>query len=572
MGAITVTAVGKAYKHYAGRWSRLADWLLPAWLGKLGKPHHTLKWVLQDVSFSVQPGEAVGIVGINGAGKSTLLKMITGTTQPTTGSVHLVGNVAALLELGMGFHPDFTGRQNAIMAGQLLGLSKHEIDSLMPEIEAFAEIGDYIDHPVRTYSSGMQMRLAFSVATAVRPDILIVDEALSVGDAYFQHKSFDRIRQFRDQGTTLLFVSHSAGAIKSLCNRAILLDGGIVLRNDSPDAVLDYYNAAIAKQQADYDIKQTEHLTGQKMTRSGSGDATIESVELHVNGEPARALLSGVEATLRICGKTIAAIDELTVGILIRDRLGNDVFGTNTYHHMLSQKNVEQDESFTVDFNFSALNLGIGSFSLTVALHSRDDHVTDNYDWWDRVLVFQVLPGNSATSIGVCDLPISIHWQTNTIDKQTDGAAKVELSLASETTSSEKIKGITICCAEQPLAEMSVGEQYILNVSLQNGSDQLLSSTISNPFNLSYHWFDIINENIVVFDGLRTPLVSPCLAYSEVQDYGVVIKAPDNPGYYRLEIALVQEGVRWHKATEQSTLRVNVTQLSNPLTITSTND
>ena len=162
----------------------LAEWLLPG-----DRPRHTLKWVLRDVSFTVAPGEAVGIIGLNGAGKSTLLKMITGTTQPTEGSVFMSGRVAALLELGMGFHPDFTGRQNAYMAGQLLGYSVEDIARLMPEIEAFAEIGDYIDQPVRVYSSGMQMRLAFSVATAIRPDTLIVDEALSVGDTYFQHKS-----------------------------------------------------------------------------------------------------------------------------------------------------------------------------------------------------------------------------------------------------------------------------------------------------------------------------------------------------------------------------------------------
>ncbi len=190
MGTITITNVGKAYKQYPTRWSRLVEWLVP-----FSKPRHQLKWVLQEISFKVNPGEAVGIIGINGAGKSTLLKMITGTTQATTGSITITGRVAALLELGMGFHPDFTGRQNAYMAGQLLGMSVEEITSLMPEIEAFAEIGDYMDQPVRVYSSGMQMRVAFSVATVRRPDILIVDEALSVGDAYFQHKSFDRIRE-----------------------------------------------------------------------------------------------------------------------------------------------------------------------------------------------------------------------------------------------------------------------------------------------------------------------------------------------------------------------------------------
>lgn len=181
MGSITVSNLGKAYKQYPNRWSRLREWLTPG----QASYHHT-KWVLQGINFALQPGEAVGIIGINGAGKSTLLKLITGTTLPTTGSVNITGRMAAMLELGMGFHPDFTGRQNAFMAGQLLGIPSQDMVRLMPDIEAFAEVGDYIDQPVRVYSSGMQMRLAFSVATAIRPDILIVDEALSVGDAYFQ--------------------------------------------------------------------------------------------------------------------------------------------------------------------------------------------------------------------------------------------------------------------------------------------------------------------------------------------------------------------------------------------------
>ena len=209
MGKLVVSHIGKAYKRYSGKWARVLEWLS-------GKPHHDKTWVLRDIHFTVNPGEAVGIVGVNGAGKSTLLKIITGTTQPTSGSVHTEGRVAALLELGMGFHPDFTGRQNVFMAGQLLGLGSDEIAACMPAIEAFAEIGDYIDRPVRTYSSGMQMRLAFSVATAVRPAVLIVDEALSVGDAYFQHKSFNKIREFREQGTTLLIVSHDEALLQSL--------------------------------------------------------------------------------------------------------------------------------------------------------------------------------------------------------------------------------------------------------------------------------------------------------------------------------------------------------------------
>lgn len=406
MSHLRVNKVGKAYKRYSRKSGRMAEWL------GLGVQHE-LKWVLRDISFEVSPGEAVGIIGINGAGKSTLLKIITGTTRATTGQVEAGGRIAALLELGMGFNPEFTGRQNVFMSGQLYGMNSESIGRLMPEIEAFAEIGDYIDHPMRTYSSGMQMRLAFSVATAVRPEILIIDEALSVGDTYFQHKSFDRIRQFRDAGTTLLFVSHSAGAIKTLCSRAILLDGGVILRDDAPDAVMDYYNAVIAKQQADNEIQQTEQLTGQTITRSGSGAATVESIELLVNGVPARALSSGAAATIQVAGKTTALIAELTVGILIRDRLGNDVFGTNTYHHETSRKDVAQGDSFVANFNFAALNLGRGSFSVTVALHSRDAHIAANYDWWDRALVFQVFPGTAPQSIGVCDLPLTINWSSS---------------------------------------------------------------------------------------------------------------------------------------------------------------
>src|SRR5690606_18629047 len=241
------------------------------WLIPFSPLRHHQHWVLQDVEFEIAPGEAVGIVGVNGAGKSTLLKMITGTTQPTCGKIELEGRVAALLELGMGFHPDFTGRQNAIMAGQLLGMQVDDIEALMPQIESFAEIGEAIDHPVRTYSSGMQMRLAFSVATAQRPDILIVDEALSVGDAYFQHKSFARIREFRKSGTTLLIVSHDRQAIQTICDRAILLDHGRLALEGAPEEVMDFFSAMIAEREQST-IRQ-ERLENDKVrTISGTGE------------------------------------------------------------------------------------------------------------------------------------------------------------------------------------------------------------------------------------------------------------------------------------------------------------
>ena len=240
MGRIIVRNLGKAYKQYPSRWARLSEWIIP-----YRKPRHVLKWVLQDLNFEVHPGEAFAIVGINGAGKSTLLKMISGTTQPTTGSVTITGRVAALLELGMGFHPDFTGRQNVLMSGQLLGYSSEEISELMSAIETFAEIGDYIDQPVRVYSSGMQVRLAFSVATAIRPSVLIVDEALAVGDIAFQRKCFARIEEFRKLGTTLLFVSHDLETIKKLCDKAVFLNQGSIQCQGAPKAVCAEYEKVI---------------------------------------------------------------------------------------------------------------------------------------------------------------------------------------------------------------------------------------------------------------------------------------------------------------------------------------
>lgn len=385
MGTITVTNLGKAYRQYPTRWSRLAEWALPG-----AKPRHTLKWVMQDVSFTVNPGEAVGIIGINGAGKSTLLKMITGTTQPTTGSVHITGRVAALLELGMGFHPDFTGRQNAFMAGQLLGYSVEEIARLMPEIEAFAEIGDYIDQPVRVYSSGMQMRLAFSVATAYRPDVLIVDEALSVGDAYFQHKSFDRIREFRKQGTTLLIVSHDKGAIQGICDRAILLNAGHMAMQGQPEAVMDYYNAMLADHQ-NQTVKQELREDGKVQTISGTGEAEVIAIRLtDKNGNPLEVVGVGQLVCLHVEVKTNAPIERLILGYGIKDKLGQVIYGTNTDLKKQPLLNVPTGSRCVFNILFNA-NLGPGTYSVQTALVSTDTHLTNNYEWRDLALVFNVV-------------------------------------------------------------------------------------------------------------------------------------------------------------------------------------
>ncbi len=400
MGTITVTHLGKAYKQYPTRWSRLAEWMLPG-----STPRHQLHWVLQDINFTVDPGEAVGIIGINGAGKSTLLKMITGTTQPTTGSVRMTGRMAALLELGMGFHPDFTGRQNTYMAGQLLGYGTEEITRLMPEIEVFAEIGDYIDQPVRVYSSGMQMRLAFSVATAHRPDILIVDEALSVGDAYFQHKSFDRIREYRKQGTTLLIVSHDKAAIQSICDRAILLDAGKLAMQGEPEAVMDYYNALLTDHQH-HSVKQELTADCKVQTVSGTGEATMKDVALLDSaGQRVEVVSVGQPVSLRVGVTCNADIPELVVGFMIKDRLGQAVFGTNTRHLNTTLQHLNQGNEIEVFFDFVA-NLGPGTYSMAVALHADDTHTRKSYEWKDMMLVFNVINVNKASFVGVAWLPV----------------------------------------------------------------------------------------------------------------------------------------------------------------------
>lgn len=402
MGTISVSHLGKAYKQYPSRRTRLAEWIIPFY-----PQRHTLKWVLQDISFTVQPGEAVGIIGINGAGKSTLLKMITGTTQPTTGSVHMTGRVAAMLELGMGFHPDFTGRQNAFMAGQLLGYTVDEVHRLMPEIEAFAEIGDYIDEPVRVYSSGMQMRLAFSVATAIRPDILIVDEALSVGDAYFVHKSFERIRQFRKEGTTLLIVSHDKGSIQAICDRAILLNAGKVELEGEPEAVMDAYNALIADKDG-RTLRQTITSAGKTQTVSGSGEASVLRVSLlNDKAEPIDVVSVGQPVELRLDVTTTDAIPELVAGFMIKDRLGQPVFGINTYHLQRVLHDLPAHKPIGLRFMLPA-NLGPGTYSISVALHTQDTHIGKNYEWRDLALVFNVINTSKPEFIGTNWLPTTL--------------------------------------------------------------------------------------------------------------------------------------------------------------------
>ena len=403
---IEVENLSKRYKRYPHRWARLGEWLS----GGRWAPYDA-RWVLRGVSFTVPSGEALGVVGANGAGKSTLLKILAGTTRPTSGSFTLAGRVAALLELGLGLHPDFTGRQNAVVGCQMLGMGPAEIEALLPAIVDFGELADAFDQPLRSYSTGMQMRLAFSVATAVRPDVLIVDEALSVGDAYFQHKSMHRIRTFRAAGTTLLFVSHDPAAVRSICDRALLLDGGMLLRTGTPDAVLDYYNALIAQREHAAGISQSG-APGRTETRSGNGLARIATVELLDAADRRRETFQvGETARLRVRVAFHADLERPTVGILVRDRLGNDVFGTNTYHLKVFQPLVRRGQTLRATFGVR-LDLGPGTYSLSVAVHADRSHVEQNFDWWDRALVFEVVPNDSYRFIGSALLPIQARLET----------------------------------------------------------------------------------------------------------------------------------------------------------------
>ena len=345
--------------------------------------------VLNDLSFSIAPGEALGIVGHNGAGKSTLLKIITGTLAPTTGQVILNGRVFAILELGMGFNPDLTARENVRHVAGLMGISSAELEEVLPDLEAFAEIGPYFDQPMRHYSSGMHMRVAFALATAIRPDILIVDEALSVGDAYFQHKSFDRIRSFREQGTTLLFVSHDKSAILALCDRCILLDHGRLLMDGPPTAVMDYYNALVAEKES-ATLVQTVNTDGLTTTRSGTGEVTITDISLVCKGDTVDLIEVGEDVTLRLEASCHAPVARLVVGYMIKDRLGQAVFGTNTHHTKQPLVDLNEGDVVNFEFNFPA-NLGPGSYSISISLSSTENHLQNNYEWRDLALVFTVV-------------------------------------------------------------------------------------------------------------------------------------------------------------------------------------
>jgi len=405
MTVLRLNNLGKAYKQYPSHWSRLAEWCLPR-----SRPRHHLYWALRDIDFQVSEGQAVGIVGMNGAGKSTLLKIIAGTTRQTTGSMEMQGRVAALLELGMGFHAEFTGRQNVVMAGQLFGFLVDEIQDLLPEIEDFAEIGDYIDQPVRTYSSGMQMRLAFAVATAKRPDILIVDEALSVGDSHFQHKSFRRIRTFREEGTTLLLVSHDRGAIQSICDRVIVLHEGKIVKEGAPDEAMDFYHALLAERDVKL-IRQERQAYGKVQTTSGRGDVSVIEINLlNRENKPVEAVETGAPVTLEVKAQVNKAVPEMVIGFLIKDRFGQSVYGINSFRLGRTIEHLSVGDLVIGHFQF-AMNLGKGNYTVSTGVSRQESHLSENYEWRDSGLVFSVYNTKKPDFVGSASLDAALTIQ-----------------------------------------------------------------------------------------------------------------------------------------------------------------
>lgn len=424
MDSISVNNVGKAYKIYFNRFGRLLEWISP-----IKRTHHNLKWVLKDITFTVGKGETVGIIGVNGAGKSTLLKLITGTTQPTTGSVTIHGRVAAMLELGMGFHPDFTGRQNVLMACQLQGLSIEQIHRLMPEIEAFAEIGDAIDQPLRIYSSGMQVRLAFSVATAVRPDVLIVDEALSVGDMAFQAKCFQRINRYRREGMTLLFVTHALDDIVKHCQKAILLRHGTIDMIGEPRDVVNRFRDQIfgkskkvkktldsktpAVQLSAEDLFHTRQLYQKIEYRWGGGGAKIIDFAVIADGKTyPTTIATGSKVNIAFNVLFERDVSHPVFGIMIKTHDGVIIYGTNS--EISSDKDVtsgiyKSGEIIRCSFTCS-LDLNRGSYLLSLgvsefSIDGEDKPLDRRYD----SIMIQVT--NEQASIGLTNLNAEFDWE-----------------------------------------------------------------------------------------------------------------------------------------------------------------
>lgn len=395
---VLVQNVSKLYKLYPRPADRLRE-ALPFGQRKL----HSDFWALRDISFQLEKGETLGLVGPNGCGKSTLLQIVSGILQPTVGRVVTRGRIAALLELGAGFNPEFTGRENIYLNGEIMGLSRAEITRAMPSIEAFAEIGEFIERPVKEYSSGMYVRLAFATAIHVDPEILIVDEALAVGDAVFANRCVRKFEELRERKITVLFVSHDLALVKQLSDRAILLLNGRIEAQGTPSDVINrYIGLVLEKQQA----RQEKEQRFGASYRHGDGTSEILSVELlNAEGESVTSVASGEAVIVRVHTRFREPKCDPMVGILVRTRIGMDVYGTNTRIEKLHLGSYQAGDELQVDFRFECW-LTPQQYTLTVATQNPDG---SSHDWLDDVIQFDVV--DTRIAAGVANLRAHIEWR-----------------------------------------------------------------------------------------------------------------------------------------------------------------
>ena len=396
--AILVNNISKRFRIYKSPKDRLKEAI-----SFTKRQYHKEFWALRGVSFSLEKGATMGILGINGSGKSTLLKIICGYLLPTGGGVRAEGRISSILELGTGFNRDFTGRENVILYGSLMGLSKELIAEKMPKVEEFADVEVFFDRPMRLYSSGMYARLAFACAINTDPDILVIDEALAVGDAAFQHKCMHKIKQIQEQGVTVLFVSHSIGAVKSLCQEAILLDRGRVVKSGKAEDVANYYHGLLAlkeqKKAASSSAGAAGGTAGQdKSAASPYDDAQVGTGKIKIDEvvilDGSKQILKSVDFDQTVCVSVRITAQSrcrpAVVGMTIRDYYGIDLLGTNTAVEGLEFPVLEKGESCAVDFSIR-LPLLKGSYSITAAVGYDPDRPVF-YDWKDNACVFEMLP------------------------------------------------------------------------------------------------------------------------------------------------------------------------------------
>ena len=398
---ISVRKASKKYRIYRRQSDRLRELVLR-------RPMHEEKLAVGDIDIELAPGEVLGIIGRNGAGKSTLLKLVMGVLLPDQGSVTLAGRVTGLLELGTGFNPELSGYDNIAFNAALLGMTQGEIARRREAIIAFSELGEAIHHPLRTYSSGMAMRLAFSIVIHADPTCLVVDEALSVGDAHFQQKCMRRIKEFRDSGGAILFVSHDMNAVKVLCNRAMVLEEGKMVFSGGPDDAVNYYYRLIAAMEGEElsvpspASPRAGENGGGKAHSYGNGMASIQGARLIGANSGGASVSSGEIADFIFDLTAREALSAVTLGIMIRDRLGQDIYGTNTY--FLGQPLIlAKGEVRRVAIRM-AMNLAPGRYTLTAALHDRDTHLNECYHWCDHLLEFEVAGFIGPRFDGLCRL------------------------------------------------------------------------------------------------------------------------------------------------------------------------